>query len=89
MDWNHRAYLITDMESRKIGITTSGATAVSLLVNNNENGKRIIVANVGDSRAVLCSSLDENGYVNVVLPSNLSHNLLQGKDGRHVWIYGS
>jgi serine/threonine protein phosphatase PrpC len=50
------------MESRKLNITTSGATAVSVLLQSkHESGsvvKKILhVANVGDSRAVLVSSL--------------------------------
>lgn len=50
-----RSFLITDMQSRKCNITTSGATAVSVLLKKEENGDRILyVANVGDSRAVLC-----------------------------------
>ena len=54
-----RAYLITDMESRSLNITTSGATAVSaLLYKDKESSKRTLyVANVGDSRAVLVSKV--------------------------------
>ncbi len=59
----YRAFLITDMESRKVGITTSGATAVSMLIHNHPDGKMLHIANVGDSRAVLCSSLSEAGWV--------------------------
>jgi serine/threonine protein phosphatase PrpC len=56
-----RAFLITDVMSRKDNIMTSGATAVSALLQTTpDTGKILYVANVGDSRAVLCSSLDEN-----------------------------
>ncbi len=49
-----RAFLITDMQSRRMDITTSGATAVSALIKKEPNGSRsLYVANVGDSRAVL------------------------------------
>jgi serine/threonine protein phosphatase PrpC len=49
-----RAFLITDMESRRLNITTSGATAVvALLAKTDGNDRRLYVANVGDSRAVL------------------------------------
>jgi len=63
-----RAFLITDMNSRKMNITTSGATAVSVLLisgqghidSNNilvgPQSRKLFVANVGDSRAVLVSS---------------------------------
>eukprot|EP01038_Epipyxis_sp_PR26KG_P005778 gene5778-7976_t len=55
-----RAFLITDMQSRRLNITTSGATAVvALLFQQIINGnleKRLFVANVGDSRAILVSS---------------------------------
>lgn len=57
-----RAYLITDMQSRRLDITTSGATAVSALLKtdfdaaNNMTNRMLYVANVGDSRAVLFSS---------------------------------
>eukprot|EP01031_Cornospumella_fuschlensis_P034669 gene34669-41983_t len=52
-----RSFLITDMESRKLNITTSGATAVvTLLHTNPATGQRsILAANVGDSRAVLAT----------------------------------
>jgi len=58
-----RAYLITDMQSRRLNIVTSGATAVSALVHTtvDPNGNNVILsrklyaANVGDSRAVLVS----------------------------------
>eukprot|EP01041_Mallomonas_annulata_P010538 gene10538-21975_t len=49
-----RAFLITDMQSRQHNLTTSGATAVSALLCSTPVGKTIYVANVGDSRAVLC-----------------------------------
>lgn len=60
------AFLITDMESKKSGITTSGATCVSALLHNDEKGhKQLYIANVGDSRAVLCSTLDDKTGYNI------------------------
>lgn len=51
-----RAFLRTDMQSKMLNITTSGATAVvSLLVNKGDGRRNLIVANVGDSRAILVS----------------------------------
>ena len=70
-----RAFLITDMQSRRMDITTSGATAVSaLLVANNENSsKTLYVANVGDSRAVLaCQSSSSSSSTN----SNNTNNII-------------
>lgn len=56
-----RAFLITDMQSRKLNITTSGSTAVSVLLQQKVTAgqvtsRQLTVANVGDSRAVLVSS---------------------------------
>ncbi|RYH31385.1 protein serine/threonine phosphatase 2C family protein [archaeon] len=52
-----RSFLITDMESRKLNITTSGATAVITLLHTNPTTQQrsILAANVGDSRAVLAT----------------------------------
>jgi serine/threonine protein phosphatase PrpC len=50
------------MESRRLNLTTSGATAVISLLcrpeqtTNGEENRQLIVANVGDSRSVLVSS---------------------------------
>jgi serine/threonine protein phosphatase PrpC len=52
----HRAFLITDVESRELQIVTSGATAVSVIIRGVGEDRQIIVANVGDSRAVLVST---------------------------------
>lgn len=52
-----RAFLITDMQSKVLNINTSGATAVVGVIYRNEDGvRRLLVANVGDSRAVLASN---------------------------------
>jgi serine/threonine protein phosphatase PrpC len=59
-----RAFLITDMHSRRLNITTSGATAVCALLKKDFSedgsgevvGKMLYVANVGDSRAVIVMS---------------------------------
>lgn len=64
-----RAFLITDMHSRRLNITTSGATAVSALLKTNFSAsgeiisKMLYVANVGDSRAVIVMS-DRDGKEN-------------------------
>lgn len=53
-----RAFLITDMESRKLDITTSGATAVIGILfpdPSDASIRKLVVANIGDSRAVLAS----------------------------------
>ena len=55
----YRAFLITDMQSKKQNISTSGATAVAVLLETDkiDHTKRTLhVGNVGDSRAVLVSS---------------------------------
>jgi serine/threonine protein phosphatase PrpC len=64
-----RAFLITDMQSRKCDITTSGATAVSVLLKREDSGDRTLyVANVGDSRAILCCQpYDTSAYVGMRL----------------------
>lgn len=59
-----RAFLITDMQSRRLNITTSGATAVCALLRTEKEGdsvtsKMLYVANVGDSRAVLLTKIDQ------------------------------
>lgn len=58
-----RAYLITDMKSKQLNITTSGATAVSVLLRvisspdlDKPPQRTLFVGNVGDSRAVLVST---------------------------------
>lgn len=50
-----RAFLITDMQSRQLNITTSGATAVCCLLKHDKtsNSRILYSANVGDSRSVL------------------------------------
>ena len=53
-----RAFGITDMQSRKMDIVASGATAVSVLLETSTDGQQRTVysANVGDSRAVLVTT---------------------------------
>ena len=66
-----RAFLITDMHSRRLNITTSGATAVVAMVKTTFSAERevaskmLYVANVGDSRAVLAMSdpSSSSGYL--------------------------
>uniref|UniRef100_A0A7S2WAS5 PPM-type phosphatase domain-containing protein n=1 Tax=Mucochytrium quahogii TaxID=96639 RepID=A0A7S2WAS5_9STRA len=48
------AYLITDIETSKEGLTISGSTAVTCLLRVEDGSKVLYTANVGDSRAVLC-----------------------------------
>ena len=56
-----RAFLITDMQSVRSGITTSGATAVVALLKSEGAERKLFVANVGDSRAVLvCEKSSES-----------------------------
>lgn len=58
--------MITDAKSRSLNITTSGATAVSAVLYQTEEGSQVTartlyVVNVGDSRAVLVSSQRPDG----------------------------
>jgi serine/threonine protein phosphatase PrpC len=47
------AYLVTDIESRKAGLCSSGCTAVTCLVTTREGRRWIYCANVGDARIVV------------------------------------
>jgi serine/threonine protein phosphatase PrpC len=63
-----RAYLITDMQSRRLNIVTSGATAVSAVLHTTvdpidasvRTSRNLYVANIGDSRAVLVCELSHS-----------------------------
>jgi len=48
-----RAFLITDVQSKMMGIQTSGATVVVCLIKKHYNKTTIYAANAGDARAVL------------------------------------
>ena len=60
-----RAFLLTDIQSRKANLMTSGATVVMCLVKraSAEPGAQVTIhaANCGDARAVLSCTVDENG----------------------------
>lgn len=58
-----RAFLITDMKSRRLEITTSGATAVIALIQRFDNKRTLYIANVGDSRAVLVARSSYGGQI--------------------------
>lgn len=74
--WNsNRAYVMTDALSRQDQLTTSGSTAVSALIHNTGESRHLYIANVGDSRAVLCSSHDHDMSVSHDLPLSLFHSL--------------
>lgn len=61
------AFLITDIQSKALGIMNSGATVASLLFKKFPNGRvTIFSANCGDARSVLCKHKQIN--------SNTDHN---------------
>lgn len=72
-----RAFIITDMQSRKSGIVASGATAVSVLLKRSEDGleRTLYVGNVGDSRAILVTSKS---------PDNIAEQTASGYYGRRL-----
>ena len=50
-----RAFLMADIHSKALGVTTSGATvAVCLVTRSNDNEWTVYAANAGDARVVLC-----------------------------------
>lgn len=64
-----RAFLLTDVQSRMDGITTSGATAVCCVVIPHFSGPNLTsisihAANVGDARAVLSSCTSRSAGIN-------------------------
>lgn len=50
------AYIITDIQSRKAGLMSSGCTAVTTYLESKGGRRTLHVANVGDARAVLCKA---------------------------------
>lgn len=51
------AYIITDIQSRKAGLMSSGCTAVTSYLETTDKGRKLLhVANVGDARAGLCKA---------------------------------
>jgi len=50
------AYIITDIQSRKAGLMSSGCTAVTCFLESKKGRKILNIANVGDARAVLCKA---------------------------------
>ena len=62
-----RAYLLTDMQSRQLNHVTAGSTSISALIKSEVSSsdgarvRRLFVANVGDSRAILIASKKQPG----------------------------
>lgn len=63
------------MNTKVLNITTSGATAVVTLLSHDSAGnRRIVAANVGDSRAVLASRPKSQGPATFSSSSSSAHN---------------
>ena len=66
------------MSSKKLNITTSGATAVVGLIypdETNIENRKLLVANVGDSRAILASRMVCEGIDEAVPHGFYAHRL--------------
>eukprot|EP00985_Skeletonema_marinoi_P010398 scaffold4886_cov91-Skeletonema_marinoi.AAC.3 len=76
-----RAFLLTDIQSRMAGLTTSGATVVCTIIitNFDDNGNckeiEIHAANAGDARAVLSSTIARSASSKIALNNDTTNNV--------------
>ena len=85
-----RAFLLTDIQSRKANLMTSGATVVMCLVKraSAEPGAQVTIhaANCGDARAVLSCTVDENGAACASRATRLTFDHRADDDGEKLRI---
>ncbi|KAL7493057.1 hypothetical protein ACHAWT_002858 [Skeletonema menzelii] len=78
-----RAFLLTDIQSRMAGLTTSGATVVCTIIipNFDKNGNcteiEIHAANAGDARAVLSSTVARSASATNIFNSDTINNAVR------------
>mmetsp|Transcript_29847 Transcript_29847/g.50925 ORF Transcript_29847/g.50925 Transcript_29847/m.50925 type:complete len:362 (+) Transcript_29847:116-1201(+) len=76
-----RAFLLTDIQSRMAGLTTSGATVVCTIIitNFDDNGNckeiEIHAANAGDARAVLSSTVARSTSSKIAFNNDTTNNV--------------
>mmetsp|Transcript_7237 Transcript_7237/g.20114 ORF Transcript_7237/g.20114 Transcript_7237/m.20114 type:complete len:300 (+) Transcript_7237:149-1048(+) len=85
-----RAFLLTDIQSRRANLMTSGATVVMCLVKraSADPGAEVTIhaANCGDARAVLSCTVDENGAACASRATRLTFDHRADDDGEELRI---